>query len=235
MSKTARFSSLNWPCIAQELDTEGYAILPALLTAKECEALTNLYADDEQFRSRVVMARHGYGRGEYKYFDYPLPHLVGNLRDTFYPPLCKIANRWNETMGIETRFPDTFDAFTQRCHAAGQTKPTPLLLKYKADDYNCLHQDLYGEMVFPLQMACLLSSPGHDFAGGEFIMTEQRPRMQSRGMVIPLQQGDAVVFPVRQRPVQGARRQYRVNMRHGVSKVRSGQRHTLGIIFHDAQ
>lgn len=235
MSRTARFEPLNWPCIAQELDTEGYAILPALLAAKECEALTNLYAEDEQFHSRVVMARHGYGRGEYKYFDYPLPRLVGDLRTTFYPPLCKIANRWNEAMGIETRFPDTFGAFTQQCHAAGQTRPTPLLLKYEADDYNCLHQDLYGETVFPLQLAFLLSSPGHDFTGGEFIMTEQRPRMQSRGMVIPLQQGDAVVFPARQRPVQGTRRRYRVNMRHGVSKVRSGQRHTLGVIFHDAQ
>ena len=235
MNQTAHFESLAWPCIAQALDTEGYAILPALLTAKECAALTTLYAEDEQFRSRVIMARHGYGRGEYKYFDYPLPRLVGDLRATFYAPLCKIANRWNEAMGIATRFPGTFDAFTQQCHAAGQSKPTPLLLKYKADDYNCVHQDLYGEMVFPLQMAFLLSSPGHDFTGGEFIMTEQRPRMQSRGMVVPLQQGDAVVFPVRQRPVQGTRRQYRVNMRHGVSKIRSGQRHTLGVIFHDAR
>lgn len=235
MNQTARFESLNWPGIARELDTEGYAILPALLTTKECAALTTLYAEDERFRSRVVMARHGYGRGEYKYFDYPLPRLVSDLRATFYPPLCGIANKWNETMGFETRFPSTFDTFTQQCHAAGQTRPTPLLLKYEADDYNCLHQDLYGEMVFPLQMAFLLSSPGHDFTGGEFIMTEQRPRMQSRGMVVLLQQGDAVVFPVRQRPVQGTHRQYRVNMRHGVSKIRSGQRHTLGVIFHDAQ
>ncbi|NKB56337.1 MAG: proline hydroxylase [Alphaproteobacteria bacterium] len=223
------------PRIAEGLDRDGYAVLRSLLTVEDCRQLVDRYPDDGQFRSRVVMARHGYGRGEYKYFDYPLPPLVAEFRAAFYPALSDIANRWNEALGIDTRYPADLTTFLDQCHAAGQVKATPLLLKYGAEDYNCLHQDLYGETVFPLQMAFLLSKPGEDFTGGEFVMTEQRPRMQSRAMVVPLQQGDAVIFPVRQRPVQGTKRLYRVNLRHGVSRVLSGHRHTLGIIFHDAQ
>lgn len=231
----ARCTGLDWTAIAEALDAEGFAVLPGVLDAAECATLAGRYEEDKRFRSRVIMARHGYGRGEYRYFAYPLPRIVAGLRSAFYPPLRDIANRWNATMGIETRYPETHAAYLDRCHAEGQTRPTPLLLKYEADDYNCLHQDLYGELVFPLQLAFLLSKPDRDFTGGEFVMTEQRPRMQSRAMVVPLQQGDAVLFPVRQRPVQGTKRRYRVTMRHGVSRVRSGHRHTLGIIFHDAR
>jgi hypothetical protein len=204
------------------------------MTAGECAALAGLYDSDAMFRSRVVMARHGFGRGEYRYFAYPLPEAVARLRSELYPHLARIANRWNEAMRIDTRFPGVHAAFIERCHAAGQVRPTPLLLRYGTDDYNCLHQDLYGEHVFPLQVAVLLAEPGRDFAGGEFVLTEQRPRMQTRAQVVDLRQGDALVFAVHQRPVRGTRGFYRVNMRHGVSEVRDGHRHTLGIIFHDA-
>lgn len=232
---TERIAALDWQRIAANLDTDAYAVLSSMLTPEECTSLATTYDADEHFRSRVVMARHSFGRGEYKYFGYPLPEPVTNLRTNLYPGLASIANRWNETMGIEERYPNGHAAFLDRCHGAGQTKPTPLLLQYGADDYNCLHQDLYGEHVFPLQAAFLLSAPGCDFTGGEFVLTEQRPRMQSRAEVVPLTRGDGVIFPVRHRPVQGNRRSYRVNLRHGVSRVRSGRRHTLGIIFHDAQ
>jgi hypothetical protein len=194
-----------------------------------------MYGNDSHFRSRIMMARHSFGRGEYKYFAYPLPRLVTKLREELYPGLAVIANRWNEAMRIEVRYPADHAEFLGRCHAGGQGRPTPLLLQYVAGDYNCLHQDLYGDHVFPLQVAILLSEPGHDFEGGEFVLTEQRPRMQSRAAVVPLRQGDGVVFAVHHRPVQGARGNYRVNLRHGVSKIRSGKRHTLGIIFHDAK
>nr|WP_211486993.1 2OG-Fe(II) oxygenase [Corallococcus exiguus] len=216
------------------MDARGCAVLEQLLTPDECEALALLYGVDDAFRSRVVMARHGFGRGEYKYFDHPLPEVVTELRTALYPCLAPIANRWNTAMGIDVRYPDVHADFLARCHEAGQVRPTPLLLRYGADDYNCLHQDLYGEHVFPLQVAVLLSEPGRDFTGGEFVLTEQRPRMQSRAEVVPLRQGDAVVFAVHHRPVQGTRGTYRVNLRHGVSRVRSGMRHTVGIIFHDA-
>ncbi|MBA2492663.1 MAG: 2OG-Fe(II) oxygenase [Gammaproteobacteria bacterium] len=205
-----------------------------MLSRQECEALTALYSMEELFRSKVVMARHGFGRGEYKYFAYPLPDIVAGMRTSLYPYLALIANRWNDTMGIDIRYPEQHADFIARCHEAGQLKPTPLLLAYGADDYNCLHQDLYGEHVFPLQVAILLSAPERDFTGGEFVLTEQRPRMQSRPEVVPLRQGDAVVFAVNQRPVRGARGVYRVRLRHGVSRVRAGRRHTLGVIFHDA-
>jgi uncharacterized protein len=218
----------------QDLDQRGCAVIEGLIPPGECEALARLYANDSHFRSRVVMARHGFGRGEYKYFDYPLPDPVQRLRAALYPRLAPIANRWNAAMGLEARFPQTLDRFLERCHAAGQRRATPLLLKYQPGDYNCLHQDLYGEQVFPLQMTILLSEPGRDFTGGEFVMTEQRPRMQSRAEVVPLGKGDAVVFAVRHRPMQGTRGVYRVNLRHGVSRVRSGHRYTAGIIFHDA-
>ncbi len=229
-----RVAMLDWGQIAIALDARGHAIAKTVLSAAECAALTDSYPVHELFRSRVVMARHGYGRGEYKYFAYPLPALIAGLRTALYPQLVSIANRWNERMGIATRYPQDHAQFLERCHQADQTRPTPLLLKYGADDYNCLHQDLYGEHVFPLQVAFLLSTPGHDFSGGEFVLTEQRPRMQSRAEVVPLTQGDAVIFAVHQRPQQGSRGDYRVNLRHGVSTVHSGQRHTLGIIFHDA-
>ncbi len=230
----ARLQVFDWVDVADDLDTQGCAMLEALLSPQECHTLAGLYADDGLFRSRVVMGRHGFGRGEYQYFSYPLPDTVASLRTTIYPQLAPIANRWTAAMGIDVRYPDTHTAFLARCHAAGQQRPTPLLLQYGADDYNCLHQDLYGEHVFPLQVAILLSEPGRDFSGGEFVLTEQRPRMQSRPQVVPLRQGDAVVFAVHQRPVQGTRGSYRVNLRHGVSRVRRGHRHTLGIIFHDA-
>jgi uncharacterized protein len=229
-----RVDSFDWPSIEDELGQHGCVILPALLTADECDALATHYARDDLYRSRVVMERHGFGRGEYKYFAYPLPELVAGLRSTIYPQLAPIANRWNEAMRIETRYPSTHEAFIRRCHAAGQQRPTPLILEYGAGDYNCLHQDLYGEHVFPLQVAILLSQPGSDFTGGEFVLTEQRPRMQSRVEVVPLAQGDAVIFAVNHRPVQGSRGVYRVALRHGVSRLRSGRRHTLGVIFHDA-
>jgi hypothetical protein len=227
-------AALDWPALAAELDERGCAVIPALLPPRECATLAELYSRDEPFRSRVVMARHGYGRGEYRYFAYPLPTVVAELRTALYPPLAEIANRWNEALGLGVRFPNEHAAFLARCHKAGQTKPTPLVLQYGPDDFNCLHQDIYGEHVFPLQVAILLKVPGKDFTGGEFVLTEQRPRMQSRVEVVPLRRGDGVIFPVRHRPVKGTRGFYRVNVRHGVSRVRTGSRHTLGIIFHDA-
>jgi hypothetical protein len=230
-----RVSALNWQGLTADLDTHGCAVVPSLLAPNECSAMAELYAQDEPFRSRVVMARHGYGRGEYRYFSYPLPPLVGELRGALYPHLAEVANRWNEALAIDVRFPANHAAFLTRCHKAGQTRPTPLLLQYGPDDFNCLHQDVYGEHVFPLQVAILLKEPGRDFTGGEFVLTEQRPRMQSRIEVVPLSRGDGVIFPVRHRPVKGTRGFYRVNVRHGVSRVRSGSRHTLGIIFHDAK
>ena len=226
---------LNWEEAESSLGQSGFAILARALAPAQCKSLIKLYDDDANFRSRVVMARHGYGRGEYRYFSYPLPALVKELRTTLYPPLAKIANDWMEKIKSEVRYPATHAAFLERCHDAGQTRPTPLLLRYGAGDYNCLHQDLYGEHVFPLQAAFLLSEPDRDFEGGEFVLTEQRPRMQSRAEVVPLRQGDAVVFAVNERPVQGTNGIYRVKMRHGVSRLRSGHRHTLGIIFHDAK
>ena len=231
----ARVDAIDWTQVAGELDAQGCAVLKRLLAAEECSAIAALYPDDSHFRSRIVMGRHGFGRGEYKYFSYPLPDILAELRPALYPPLSGVANRWNEAMGIETRYPDRHETFLKRCHAAGQTRPTPLLLQYGEGDYNCLHQDLYGEHVFPLQVAILLSEPGRDFSGGEFVLTEQRPRMQSRPEVVPLRQGDAVVFAVHHRPVQGTRGFYRVNLRHGVSRIRSGKRHTAGVIFHDAK
>jgi hypothetical protein len=230
-----RVEAFDWPQASRDLDAQGCAVLKALLSPDQCRALAALYPDDTKFRSRVVMGRHGFGRGEYKYFSYPLPDLITQLRPALYGQLHGTANRWNEAMGIDIRYPDSHDAFLKRCHAAGQTRPTPLLLQYGPDDYNCLHQDLYGEHVFPLQVAILLSEPDKDFTGGEFVLTEQRPRMQSRPEVVPLRQGDAVAFAVHHRPVQGTRGFYRVNLRHGVSRLRSGRRHTLGVIFHDAK
>jgi hypothetical protein len=227
-------AALTWSGISSELDAHGYATIHSLLGAEQCAAIAGLYPANEHFRSQVVMSRHGFGRGEYKYFAYPLPALVTALRVTLYPPLARIANRWNQAMGIDVSFPKEHAQFIERCHEAGQCRPTPLLLQYGPDDFNCLHQDVYGEHVFPLQVAILLKEPGIDFTGGEFILTEQRPRMQSRAEVVPLRRGDGVIFPVRHRPVQGTRGTYRVNMRHGVSLLRSGNRHTLGIIFHDA-
>jgi hypothetical protein len=225
---------IDWSAIQTDLDTTGFSVLPKILSATDCAALNSLYDDDTNFRSRVVMARHGYGKGEYKYFSYPLPELVKDLRTTLYPPLAEIANAWNAALKKDARFPSAHAEFLERCHIAGQARPTPLLLRYGAGDYNCLHQDLYGEQVFPLQVAFLLSEPDRDFEGGEFLLTEQRPRMQSRAEVVPLRQGDAVVFAVNERPVRGTKGVYRVKIRHGVSRVRSGQRHTLGVIFHDA-
>jgi hypothetical protein len=229
-----RIATLDWPHLATDLDTYGCAVVHAVLPAPECVALAATYTVDERFRSRIVMARHGFGRGEYKYFAYPLLDVVASLRCALYPPLARIANRWNAALGIDVRYPDAHKAFLERCHRAGQTKPTPLLLHYGEGDYNCLHQDLYGEHVFPLQLTFLLSVPGQGFTGGEFVLTEQRPRQQSRAEVVPLAQGDGVIFPVHHRPVHGTRGSHRVILRHGVSRVRSGQRQTLGIIFHDA-
>lgn len=230
----ARVDAIDWSTVEAELDRYGCAHVSSLLSRGECDALRALYPHDALYRSRVLMARHGFGRGEYKYFAYPLPAVVDALRATIYPHLAPIANRWNDALRIDVRYPRDHAAFLDRCHDAGQTRPTPLILQYGADDYNCLHQDLYGEHVFPLQVAILLSAPGRDFTGGEFVLTEQRPRMQSRAEVVPLMQGDAVVFAVHGRPVQGTRGIYRVNFRHGVSRIRSGHRHTVGIIFHDA-
>ena len=232
---TARVEAIGWTEATADLDRQGCAVLKGLLLPAECEALAALYPDDGHFRNRIVMGRHGFGRGEYKYFAYPLPDLIAQLRAALYPPLSGIANRWNQTMGIDISYPPAHAAFLQRCHEAGQVRPTPLLLQYGVGDYNCLHQDLYGEHVFPLQVAILLSQPGRDFSGGEFVLTEQRPRMQSRPEVVPLMQGDAVAFAVHHRPVQGTRGFYRVNLRHGVSQIRSGHRHTVGVIFHDAK
>jgi hypothetical protein len=230
-----RVSSIAWEEVSQNLDAQGSAMIKRLLSPDECRAISGLYPNDNTFRSHVVMARHGFGRGEYKYFSYPLPSLIARLRTTVYPHLVPIANRWNMAMGIDGRYPEKHADFIQRCHQAGQIRPTPLLLQYGAGDYNCLHQDLYGEHVFPLQLAILLSEPDKDFTGGEFVMTEQRPRMQSRPIVVPLREGDGVVFAVHNRPVMGNSGMYRVNLRHGVSRIRSGHRHTVGIIFHDAK
>jgi len=230
-----RVDTVDWAQADRDLDAQGCAVLENLLTPDECGALAALYPDDAHFRSRIVMGRHGFGRGEYKYFSYPLPDLIAHLRPALYGRLKGIANRWNEAMGIDIRYPDRHESFLKRCHDAGQTRPTPLLLQYEAGDYNCLHQDLYGEHVFPIQVAILLSEPGRDFEGGEFVLTEQRPRMQSRAEVVALSQGDAVAFAVHHRPVQGTRGIYRVNLRHGVSRLRAGKRHTVGVIFHDAK
>jgi uncharacterized protein len=227
-------NSVDWTAVSGALDAEGWAVLPRLLDPGQCRELAGLYDEEDRFRSHIVMARHGFGRGEYKYFSYPLPGVVADLRSSLYLHLAPIANRWNETMGIDVRFPDQHAEFLRRCHQAGQTRPTPLMLKYGPGDYNCLHQDLYGDHVFPLQAAVLLSEPGEDFTGGEFVMTEQRPRMQTRPMVVPLRRGDAVVFAARNRPVMGTRGSYRVNLRHGVSKLLTGRRYTAGVIFHDA-
>ena len=231
----ARVDAIDWTQATADLDGHGCAVLKGLLSPDECQALAALYPNDARFRSRIVMGRHGFGRGEYKYFSYPLPDLIAELRPGLYARLTGIANRWNQTMGIDIQYPPAHAAFLKRCHDAGQTRPTPLLLQYGAGDYNCLHQDLYGEHVFPLQVAILLSEPGRDFTGGEFVLTEQRPRVQSRPEVVPLMQGDAVAFAVHHRPVQGTRGFYRVNLRHGVSQIRSGHRHTVGVIFHDAK
>ena len=225
---------IDWEKVGAALDERGSAVVERFLEPGQCGALAQLYEEDELFRSRVVMARHGFGSGEYKYFSYPLPGPIAKLRTALYPPLAAIANRWNESLGSEVRYPADHNAYLRRCHAAGQRRPTPLLLRYEEGGYNCLHQDLYGEHVFPLQLTILLSAPERDFTGGEFVVTEQRPRMQSRAEVVPLAKGDAVVFAVNQRPVQGTRGVYRVKLRHGVSRVRSGRRHTAGIIFHDA-
>ena len=233
-SKKSALDPIDWHSTAESLDEHGYATTAPLLTREECGAIAALYPKEEVFRSRVVMQRHAFGRGEYKYFRYPLPGAVEALREAIYPHLAPIANRWRERLKEEGRFPASLAAYLQQCHKAGQQRPTPLLLKYGPGDYNCLHQDLYGDLVFPLQLTVLLSAPGEDFTGGEFLLVEQRPRAQSRGEVVPLRQGEAVIFPVHHRPVEGTRGPYRVTMRHGVSRLRSGQRYTLGIIFHDA-
>jgi len=229
-----RVEAIDRAQVTRELDGQGCAVLKNLLMPDECAALAALYPDDAHFRSRIVMGRHGFGSGEYKYFSYPLPELIAALRPALYRQLHPVANRWNQAMGIDIHYPETHEAFLKRCHEAGQTRPTPLLLQYETGDFNCLHQDLYGEHVFPIQVAFLLSQPGRDFTGGEFVLTEQRPRMQSRPEVVRLFQGDAVAFAVHHRPVQGTRGVYRVNMRHGVSRLCSGKRHTMGLIFHDA-
>ena len=234
-SAEARIGARDWQALKGELDSFGCAILPGLLSADECRSLAGLYRDESHFRSHVVMARHGFGKGEYRYFKYPLPDLVEGVRTALYPRLASVANEWNVRMGVVQRFPDDHASFLKQCHDAGQTRPTPLLLQYAPGDFNCLHQDLYGDIWFPIQVAILLSEPGRDFTGGEFVLTEQRPRMQSRVEVVPLRQGDAVAFAVHNRPVQGAKGTYRVNLRHGVSRLRSGARHTLGVIFHDAR
>ena len=231
---TTRVASYDWKTAGAELDEAGWSMLEGLVPPLDADSIAAFYPKPQGFRSTVVMARHGFGRGEYKYFSYPLPTVVGELRQSLYPHLAPIANTWHERMGIDVRFPGDHDAFIRRCHEAGQTRPTPLLLQYGAGDYNALHQDLYGEHVFPLQVAVLLSEPGTDFTGGEFVITEQRPRMQTRAEVLNLRQGDAAIFAVHHRPVQGARGTYQVNLRHGVSRIRSGERHTLGLIFHDA-
>ena len=230
-----RIANVDWNKVANDLNETGWSMLPGVLAASEADATAALYTGRADFRSTVVMARHGFGRGEYKYFSYPLPPLVADLRANIYPHLSPIANHWNELMGISVRFPAAHDEFIARCHRAGQTRPTPLLLQYGGGDYNALHQDLYGEHVFPLQAAFLLSEPGVDFTGGEFVLTEQRPRMHTRAEVVPLRKGDAVIFAVHHRPQKGSKGYYRVNMRHGVSRIRSGHRHTLGVIFHDAK
>lgn len=229
-----RIDAIDWPRAQQNLNATGWTLLPGVLSPEEANQVAALYARADGFRSTIVMARHGFGRGEYKYFSYPLPPLVEQLRTALYPRLAPIANNWHELMSLPARFPASHAAFIEQCHAAGQTRPTPLLLQYGEGDFNALHQDLYGDHVFPLQVAFLLSEPGRDFTGGEFVLTEQRPRMQSRAEVVPLRQGDAVIFAVAHRPQSGSKGYYRVNMRHGVSRIRSGHRHTLGVIFHDA-
>jgi hypothetical protein len=231
----SRVESLGWTHIVSDLDACGCAVARGVLLPEQCRALAALYDQDEPFRSRIVMSRHGFGRGEYKYWAYPLPEAVATLRGALYPHLAEVANRWNQTMKIVVRYPADHAEYLEQCHEAGQTKPTPLLLQYHEGDFNCLHQDVYGDLVFPLQVAFLLSVPGEDFTGGEFVLTEQRPRMQSRAEVVRLEQGDGVIFAVHHRPVQGTRGAYRVKLRHGVSRIRSGQRHTMGIIFHDAK
>lgn len=233
-SLTERATTLDWSRIEAELDQRGYALTGPVLSVAECAEISGGYSALTGFRSRVVMARHSFGRGEYKYYSYPLPDPVAALRTALYPGLSRVANRWNAAMKLDERFPDDHGAYLERCHAAGQTRPTPLILEYGEGDYNCLHRDLYGDLVFPLQAAFLLSAPGDDFTGGEFVLTEQRPRMQSRVEVVSFGRGEGVIFAVNQRPVQGTRGTYRVALRHGVSPVRSGRRHTLGIIFHDA-
>ena len=235
MSAEARVAAYDWEALAGELDGYGCAVLPRLLAPEECRTIAALYPDERHFRSHIVMARHGFGKGEYRYFKYPLPELLGGLRTALYPRLAGVANAWNDRMGLDERYPDAHAAFLKQCHAAGQERPTPLLLQYVTGDFNCLHQDLYGDLAFPIQVAILLSEPGADFTGGEFVLTEQRPRMQSRVEVVPLRQGDAVAFAVHNRPVRGSKGNYRVNLRHGVSRLRSGMRHTVGIIFHDAK
>lgn len=232
--QTSMIGTIDWGRVACDLDAQGCSVIPEILTPDECQSLASMYGDESHFRSHIRMARHGFGKGEYRYFKYPLPNALAELRTTLYPPLAEIANRWNERLGNDQRFPSAHREFLALCHASGQTRPTPLLLQYVEGDYNCLHQDRYGDLVFPLQVAILLSEPDRDFSGGEFVLTEQRPRMQSRAEVVPLRQGDAVVFAVHHRPVSGSKGTYRVNMRHGVSRIRSGLRHTVGIIFHDA-
>ena len=234
-SAETRVGAYDWQALTGELDAYGCAVLPTILSGEECRTIAALYSDERHFRSHVHMARHGFGKGEYRYFKYPLPDLLDDLRTALYPRLAGVANEWNVRMGIDERYPDDHASFLTRCHAAGQARPTPLLLQYVAGDFNCLHQDLYGDLAFPIQVAILLSEPGTDFTGGEFVLTEQRPRMQSRAEVVPLRQGDAVAFAVHNRPVRGSKGNYRVNLRHGVSRVRSGLRHTVGIIFHDAR
>lgn len=229
-----RVEQIDTSALEGDLEAQGWSVMTDLLTSAECDDIAGMYDDDDRFRSRVVMARHGFGRGEYRYFAYPLPPLIRQLRATLYPRLVPLANQWHERMRMDVRFPALHAEFIARCAAAGQARPTPLLLQYRAGDYNCLHQDLYGEHVFPLQVAVLLSEPAVDFGGGEFVLTEQRPRMQTRAAVVPLTKGDAVVFAVNSRPVRGTRGDYRVKLRHGVSKITAGRRHTLGIIFHDA-
>ena len=234
-SASARVGSYDWQELSAELNGYGCAVMERLMSPEECRQIADLYLREEHFRSHIQMARHGFGKGEYRYFKYPLPDLLAGLRTAIYPHLARVANDWNERMGLDERYPERHEEFLKQCHDQGQTRPTPLLLQYFPGDFNCLHQDLYGDLAFPLQVAILLSEPGRDFTGGEFVLTEQRPRMQSRVEVAPLRQGDAVAFAVHNRPVRGSRNNYRVNLRHGVSRVRSGVRHTVGIIFHDAK
>ena len=233
-SAEGRIAGYDWQSLSNELDSFGSAVVEKLLTPDECAGIAALYPHEEHFRTHIHMARHGFGKGEYRYFKYPLPELVDGLRASLYSHLAGVANSWNGRMGIDDRYPEDHASFLKRCHDVGQTRPTPLLLQYIPGDFNCLHQDLYGNLAFPIQVAILLSESGKDFTGGEFVLTEQRPRMQSRAEVVPLRRGDAVAFAVHNRPVQGSKGNYRVNLRHGVSRVRSGMRHTVGIIFHDA-
>ncbi|MCV9998809.1 2OG-Fe(II) oxygenase [Pararhizobium sp. YC-54] len=235
LSAEARIAQYDWNALSEELNGFGCVVIEKLLSPEECRHIAGLYQEEKHFRSHIHMARHGFGKGEYRYFKYPLPELIEALRTALYPRLANVANAWNERMGIDERYPAGHAAFLKQCHDAGQTRPTPLLLQYVPGDFNCLHQDLYGDLAFPIQVAILLSAPDKDFTGGEFVLTEQRPRMQSRAEVVSLGQGDAVAFAVHNRPVQGTRGNYRVNLRHGVSRLRSGMRHTLGIIFHDAR